>query len=123
MSVHSDFLLGAALSCFLTALVQAQEVKTGHALICATADDARDYAAAHQDKVQTAIDSETHAKACLVAKIAFVPGNRTDRLQQKNATYVVTEILIVAVGTPYGYLSMQPPNIAYTLLKLQEEGV
>jgi hypothetical protein len=123
VGVHSKFLLGAALSSFLIAPAQAQEVQTGEALMCATAADAKDYAAAHEDKPQAAIESVTDAKACRVAKIAYVPGKQTERLQLKDATYIVTEILVVAVGTPYGYLSMRPPNIAYTLLKLKEEAV
>lgn len=122
MSAHSRFLCVAALSSFLIVSAQAQEVKTGDALICATAADARDYAATHEDKVQAAIDSVTDAKSCLVTKVAFVPGKQTDRMQQKNATYVVTEILVVAVNTPYGYLSIHP-SVAYTLLKLEEERV
>lgn len=120
MGIHPKFLFGIALSSFLTVSAQAQDVRTGDALICASAGDARDYAATHQDKVQTAIDSETDGKSCLVAKIAFVAGKQTDRLQQNDATYIVTEILVVAINTPYGYLKIHP-SVAYTLLKLQEE--
>ena len=122
MAVYTEFLFGAALSSFLLLSAQAQEVRTGEALLCATEADAQAYAAVHQDKIQAAIDSVTDAKACLVAAIAFVPGKQTGHVQHKDATYVVTEILVVGVSTPYGYLTMHP-SLAYTLLKLQEEKV
>jgi hypothetical protein len=121
MCARLQILASVALSTLIGS-AQAQDVRKGDAVICATLADARAYAATHQDKIQNAIDSETHAKACLVAKIAFVPGKVTDRMQQKDATYMVTEILVVAVGTPYGYLSIHP-SLAYTLLKLDEKRV
>jgi len=122
MGPYPAFLLGIVLSSFLMVSAPAQEVRTGDAVMCATAGDARDYAAIHQDRVQTTIESERDAKSCLVARIAFVPGKETDRLQQKDATYIVTEILVVAVSTPYGYLTVYP-NIAYTLQKIKEKRV
>jgi len=109
-----------ALSTLMIIAANAQEVRTGETVICQTLGDARAYAATHRDKIQAAIDSETHAKACLVAKVAFVPGKEADRMEQKDATYTVTEILVVAVSTPYGLLSIYPSQ-AYTLLKIDEK--
>jgi hypothetical protein len=43
-----------------------------------------------------------------------------DLVEDNGATYVVTEILIVAVSTPDGLLKIGP-NLAYTLLRLPEE--
>jgi hypothetical protein len=91
-------------------------------VICATAADARNYASAHKDGVQRAIDGAIDGKACLVAKIAFVPGRQSDRIEHKDATYAVTEIMIVGVSTPLGVLGMRP-NLAYTLLRLPDQGV
>jgi hypothetical protein len=91
-------------------------------VICATAADARNYATTHKDAIQSAIAGEITGKACVVAKIAFVAGKQSDRLEQKDATYVVTEIMIVGVSTPLGVLRI-PPNSAYTLLRLQDQGV
>jgi len=91
-------------------------------VICATAADARNYAATHKDGIQKAIDGAIDGKACLVARIAFVPGKQSHRIEQKDATYAVTEITIVGVSTPLGVLGM-PPNLAYTLLRLPDQGV
>ena len=116
-----QLLVGAA--ALLPASVSAQPATTfGDVVICATAADAKNYATTHQDAIQRAIEREVTGKACVVAKIAFVPGKQSDRIEQKDATYAVTEIMIVGVSTPLGVLGM-PPNLAYTLLRLQDERV
>ena len=91
-------------------------------MICATAADAKNYATTHQDAIQRAIEREVTGKACVVAKIAFVPGKQSDRIEQKDAIYAVTEITIVGVSTPLGVLGLRP-SLAYTLLRLQDERV
>ena len=91
-------------------------------VICATAADARNYATTHKDAIQNAIASESTGKACVVAKIAFVAGKQTDRMEQKDATYAVTEITIVGVSTPVGVLRIAPSR-AYTLLRVPDQGV
>ena len=45
-----------------------------------------------------------------------------DRIEHSDATYAVTEILIVGVKTPGGVLRMRP-NVAYALLRLNETPV
>jgi hypothetical protein len=124
MRVISQILVGAALGSLPLALsVSAsaqQKVVTDNVVICATAADAKNYATTHKQNIKSAIERETDAKTCVVAKIAFMPGKQTDRIEDKDATYAVTEILIVAVSTPYGLLRMRP-NVAYTLLRLHEE--
>jgi hypothetical protein len=57
---------------------------------------------------------------CLVAKIGFLPGKQTDLIEDKDATYAVTEILIMAVSTLDGLLKI-PHNVAYALLRLPKE--
>ena len=89
-------------------------------LVCATAADAKNYAAIHKNAIRSAIEGERDGKACLIAKIAYMPGKQTERIEDKDTTYVLTEILIVAVKTPYGLLRMRP-NLAYTLMPVDEE--
>jgi hypothetical protein len=89
-------------------------------LVCATAADAKNYAALHKNGIRNAIEGEIDAKACLIAKVSFLPGKQTERIEDKDTTYFVTEILIVAVKTPYGMLRMRP-NLAYTLMPVDEE--
>jgi hypothetical protein len=116
-----QLLIGAATSWSAAAFAQ-PATTLADVVICATAADAKNYAATHQDAIQRAIERTIDGKACVVAKIAFVPGKQSDRIEQKDATYAVTEIMIVGVSTPLGVLRM-PPNLAYTLLRLQDQGV
>jgi hypothetical protein len=88
-------------------------------LVCATPADAKSYAAIHKDAIQSSIAGQADEKACLVTKVVFIPGQQSDRIEHSDATYAVTEILIVAVKTPQGVLRMRP-NVAYTLMKLNE---
>jgi hypothetical protein len=121
MRMINQLLIGAAT--LWSSAASAQPGATlADVVVCATAADARSYAATHKDAIQNAIAGEITGKACVVAKIAFVPGKQSDRLEQKDATYAVTEIMIVGVSTPLGVLGI-PPNLAYTLLRLQDQGV
>jgi hypothetical protein len=100
----------------------AQDVTTGATLLCASAADAKEYATVHRDDVQPAIQSATDGTSCRTADVAFVAGKKTDRLRLQDATYVLTEIVIVAVKTPYGYLSTDS-SPAFTWLKVEERAV
>jgi hypothetical protein len=121
MRMIGQLLIGAAT--LWSSAVSAQPAATlADVVVCATAADARIYAKTHKDAIQNAIAGEITGKACVVAKIVFVPGKQSDRLEQKDATYAVTEIMIVGVSTPLGVLGI-PPNAAFTLLRLQDQGV
>jgi hypothetical protein len=121
MRAIGQILIGAA-TLWSPAVLAQPAATLADVVICATADDARNYAKTHKDVIQNAIADEITGKACVVAKVAFVPGKESDRLEQKDATYAVTEITIVGVSTPLGVLRI-PPNLAYTLLRLQDQGV
>ena len=96
-------------------------------VICSSAEKAQHFAAQHQD-VQAAIakdetkDASGAASACLVAGIAYISGKQMERVRSKDASYDVTEIMIVGVATPYGMLAIEP-SVVYTLLKVDEERV
>jgi len=123
MRNFSKLLIAATLStlpgAFAQAEVTADEVTADNVLVCATPADAKSYAASHKDALQSSIAGEADEKACLVTKVVFIPGKQSDRIEHNDGTYAVTEILIVAVKTPYGVLRMRP-NVAYTLLRLRE---
>jgi len=121
MHTFAQLLIGVAV--VWSSAASAQPATTlADVVICATAADAKNYAIAHRDAIQSAIDRTIDGKACVVARIAFVPGKQSDRIEHKDATYAVTEIMIVGVSTPLGVLGMAP-NTAYTLLRLQDQGV
>jgi hypothetical protein len=50
-------------------------VTTDNVVICATAADAKNYAALHKHEIESAIE-RANAETCLVAKIAFLPGKQ-----------------------------------------------
>jgi hypothetical protein len=121
----SRVLIAAALSTLPSAFAQAEmqtEVKEDNVLVCASPADAKTYASLHKDAVQSSIAGQADEKACLVTKVVFIPGKQSDRIEHNDGTYAVTEILIVAVKTPYGVLRMRP-NLAYTLMRLNETRV
>jgi hypothetical protein len=110
-----------AQSAFAQAEVQG-DVKEDSVLVCATAADAASYAARHKDAIQSSIAGEADEKACVVNKVVYIPGKQSDRIEYRDATYAVTEILIIAVKTPHGVLRTRP-NLAYALLRLNETPV
>jgi hypothetical protein len=127
MRNFSKLLIAAALSTLPSAFAQSAfaqaevpaEPTEDNVLVCATPADAKSYAASHKDAVQSSIANRADEKACLVTKVVFIPGKQGDRIEHSDATYAVTEILIIAVKTPYGMLRMRP-NVAYALLRLNE---
>jgi len=130
MRNFSKVLIVAALSTLPSAFAQSAfaqvqgDVKEDNVLVCATPADAKSYAASHKDALQSAIagEADEKAKACVVSKVVFIPGKQSDRIEHSDATYAITEILIVAVKTPYGVQRMRP-NVAYALLRLNETPV
>src|SRR5262245_66332032 len=68
-------------------------------LVCATAADAKNYAALHKNAIRSAIEGEIDANACLIAKVAYLPGKQTERTEDKDTTNILTAPLTVAVKT------------------------
>ena len=125
MSYLSKFLITAALSTLPAAFAQADvqaEPTEENVLVCATQADAMSYAASHKDALQASIAGGADDKACVATKVVFIRGKQGDRIEHSDATYAVTEILILAVKTPRGVLRTRP-NLAYALLRLNETPV
>ena len=101
---------------------RSEDVQSAKLVICSTAEKAQQFATQNQD-IQAAIaaDNEGSSKSpCLVAGIAYISGKQLDRVRNKDGSYVVTEILIVAVATPFGFLAIEP-SLVYTLIKVDDE--
>lgn len=106
-----------------------QDVQAAKLVICGSAEKAQHFAAENQD-IQAAIAKDessgngtgatSASNTCLVAGIAYVAGKPIERIHRKDASYDVTEILIVGVATPYGMLAIMP-SVVYTLLKVNDE--
>ena len=103
--------------------VRPEDVQAAKLVICGTAEKAQQFATRNQD-IQAAIAADNEAGAssapCLVAGIAYISGKQMDRVRNKDGSYAVTEILIVGVATPYGFLAIEP-SVVYTLIKVDEE--
>ena len=103
--------------------VRSQDVQSAKLVICGSAEKAQHFAARNQD-IQAAIaadkDASSTSAPCLIAGIAYISGKQMDRVQNKDGSYAVTEIVIVGVATPYGLLAIEP-SVVYTLLKVAEE--
>jgi hypothetical protein len=125
MRNFSKILIAAALSTFPGAFAQAEvqaEPMEDNVLVCATPADAMNYAASHKNALQASIAGGANDKACVATKVVFILGKQGDRIEHSDATYAVTEILILAVKTPGGVLRTRP-NVAYALLRLKETPV
>jgi hypothetical protein len=133
MNVFAKVVVWIVLSSFVALGAKALEapagdVQSARLVICSTAEKAQSFAVQNHD-LQAAIandgkatktDASTASSPCLVAGIAYISGNKLERVQSKDGSYDVTEILIVGVATPYGMLSIEP-SVVYTLLKVTDE--
>ncbi|MCC6890078.1 MAG: hypothetical protein IT536_16215 [Hyphomicrobiales bacterium] len=100
-----------------------RDVHTAQLLICGTAEKAQRFAAEHPDLAGALTGTQSgHAAAqsCLVAGIAYVNGKAVQRVRNNETSYDVTEITIVAVATPLGFLPITP-SVVYTLIKVDEQ--
>jgi hypothetical protein len=125
MRNFSRLLIAAALSTLPAAFAQAEvqaDPTEANVLVCATPADAMSYAASHKNALQASIAGGGGDKACVATQVVFIPGKQGDRIEHSDATYAVTEILILAVKTPGGVLRTRP-NVAYALLRLKETPV
>jgi hypothetical protein len=99
------------------------EIKTGTTLVCGSAADAKQFLATNENLQQALTDNDDGSKAdsaCLLAPIAYIAGKGMDRVEHSAGTFIVTEILIVGVGTPVGVLAIKPA-VVYTVLPVPEE--
>jgi hypothetical protein len=134
MNLFAKTLVWIVLSSFVAMGAKAGEassprdVQSARLVICSSAEKAQNFASQNQDlqavianeDQATKTDANTPSSACLVAGIAYISGNKLERVKNKDGSYDVTEILIVGVATPYGMLSIEP-SVVYTLLKVTEE--
>jgi hypothetical protein len=101
----------------------AREVKTASTLVCGSASDAKQFLTDNPDLQQALTDvhqGSKSANSCLFAQIAYIAGKGMDRVEHSNGTYIVTEILIVGVGTPAGLLAIRPA-VLYTVVPVEEQ--
>ena len=127
MTVIPKLILWACITSLLAFGAKAQDakhdVKVANTLICGTADDTKRFLQSSENlqrALSTVNDGTNSSKSCLVAPIAYVAGQQFDRVERSEGTFIVTEIMIVGVATPYGMLAIKP-SVVYTALPVHEE--
>ena len=127
MNLVAKVILWLALSLFAAFGAKAdnalpEDVQAGRLVICGSAEKAQLFASQNHDIQAAMADEKANGGSapCLVAGIAYVSGRSMERVTNKDGAYVVTEIMIVGVATPYGMLRIEP-SVVYTLLKVPEE--
>lgn len=99
-----------------------RDVLAAKLLICGTAEKAQRFAADHRDLAAALAGAEKGGATdtCLMASIAYVAGKPLRRVRASDQSYDVTEITIVGVATPFGFIAV-PPSVVYTLVKVEEQ--
>ena len=125
ISVIPRLVVWTFLSVMLAFGAKAEEfqVTSATTLICGTSDEVKQLLSDNQNlqQVFAAVnEGSSRSKSCLIAPIAYVTGKGIDRVERTDGTFIVTEILIVGVGTPYGMLAIKP-SVVYTVQQAHEE--
>lgn len=123
MNMLVRFLLFLLLLGFHPAVAQesAQEPEYGVGLLCDTQEQTerfvRDFTTT--EATLALINAEAPG-ACGIGHVAFYRGKEVSVVRNRQGSYSVVEIMVIAGVTPYG-LRPVPPTKQYTLLPSQEE--
>jgi hypothetical protein len=116
------------LACALAYPALAQEVTTGHGIICDTEAQLKRYAELYakgdlSNLVAEKVNEEVGRKtACGIAHIAFVVGQSHGQVRTADGPYTVTQVLIIGVNLGHGWQRVRPFT-QFTLVTVKEEGV
>lgn len=115
------------LACVLSFPVigKAQEIEIAAGLYCDTQEQVvRFLNVVETDPRLAAQTVNTEAKkddACVFGRVAMYRGRRVETIRNSQGAWAVTEILIVAVETPYGFLRVEPAAF-WSAFKVEEHG-
>jgi hypothetical protein len=102
---------------------QAQEVEVGTNLICDTQEQVERFVALYDGNAQAAISAvnaaEHNPTACGVATAAFVRGPQLATARNKDTTFNIVQLLVVAVVTETGVESVTPAAF-FSLVPVEE---
>jgi hypothetical protein len=108
---------------FLAVPARAQEVEVGTNLICDTQEQVERFVALYDGNAQAAISAvnaaEHNPTACGVATAAFVRGPQLATARNKDTTFNIVQLLVVAVVTETGVESVTPAAF-FSLVPLEE---
>jgi hypothetical protein len=108
---------------FLAVPARAQEVEVGTNLICDTQEQVERFVALYDGNAQAAISAvnaaEHNPTACGVATAAFVRGPQLATARNKDTTFNIVQLLVVAVVTETGVESVTPAAF-FSLVPVEE---
>jgi hypothetical protein len=108
---------------FLAVPARAQEVEVGTNLICDTQEQVERFVALYDGNAQAAISAvnaaEHNPTACGVATAAFVRGPQLATARNKDTTFNIVQLLVVAVVTETGVESVTPVAF-FSLVPVEE---
>jgi hypothetical protein len=108
---------------FVAIPAQAQEVEVGTNLICDTQEQVERFVALYDGDAQAAISAvnaaEHNPTACGMATAAFVRGPQLATARNKDTTFDIVRLFVVAVVTEAGVESVAPAAF-FSLIPIEE---
>jgi hypothetical protein len=108
---------------FVAVPAQAQEVEVGTNLICDTQEQVERFVALYDGDAQAAISAvnaaEHNPTACGMATAAFVRGPQLATARNKDTTFDIVRLFVVAVVTEAGVESVAPAAF-FSLIPIEE---
>jgi hypothetical protein len=96
----------------MVAPATAQEIETGTGLICDTEAQVARYLELYDGDVHAAVTAvnveAADTTACGVATVAYMRVEDKARVDNKNGSHQITEILVVGIHMPFGIASTPP---------------
>jgi hypothetical protein len=106
-------------------LTRANEIEVGQGLVCDNAVEVHKYLAVYKDDAQKAVEQVNldvgNPTACILGAVAYIRGETEDTVRNKEGTWKVTAILVVAVYLPHGWQQIAP-HVFWTALMVAERG-
>jgi hypothetical protein len=111
------------LSVLLLGPARGNEIEIGTGLVCNTQQQARKFLAFNETDPQTAVravnEEEKDPTACGVVNLAFVRGHNAVTVMTKDATFQITDILVIGLMSDDGITSV-PPLVQFSVFKIDE---
>ena len=108
---------------FVAVPAQAQEVEVGTNLICDTQEQVERFVSLYDGDAQATISAvnaaEHNPTACGMATAAFVRGSQLATARNKDTTFNIVQLLVVAVVTEAGLESVTPAAF-FSLVPVEE---
>ncbi len=117
-------LMGILFALFVST-AQAQEIQVGQGLVCDTSAQVGSFLTKDQADPRAALqavnEEANDPTACVLSRFAFVKGQPGDTVRNEKGSWIVTEILVIAVLTPHGWQRIAP-HAYWSAFRIDEQG-